>query len=61
MRAIVLTSKVVCEPSGAVSGAGYLAYADRFGAGPVVAIVSGGNVDPGLLADVLGERPQYAG
>ena len=61
MRAIVLTSKVVCEPSGAVSGAGYLAYADRFGAGPVVAIASGGNVDPGLLADVLGEQPQYAG
>ncbi|MDQ3485824.1 MAG: threonine/serine dehydratase [Actinomycetota bacterium] len=58
MRATILTSKVVCEPSGAVSVAGYLAYAERFGAGPAVAIVSGGNVDPDLLVDVLGERPQ---
>lgn len=53
MRAVVLEVKLVCEPSGAVAVAGYLEHADTRGAGPAVAIVSGGNVDPALLVDVL--------
>lgn len=55
MRTTVMESKVVCEPSGAVSVAGYLSAAGRFADGAAVAIVSGGNVDPALLVDVLAE------
>jgi len=53
MRAVVLDAKVVAEPSGAVAVAGYLAHHDVLGPGPAVAIISGGNVQPALLRDVL--------
>ncbi len=53
MRSIVLGAKLVCEPSGAVAVAGYLAHPEVVAEGPAVAIVSGGNVEPALLADVL--------
>lgn len=53
MRRVALEAKLVAEPSGAVSVAGSLRYADRFAAGPAVAVVSGGNVEPALLRDVL--------
>ncbi|MGI8576823.1 MAG: threonine ammonia-lyase [Nocardioidaceae bacterium] len=58
MRRVALEAKVVAEPSGAVAVAGSLRYADRFAAGPVVAVVSGGNVEPAVLREVLGERAQ---
>lgn len=54
MRSTILEAKLVCEPSGAVAVAGYLAHADRIGAGPAVAVLSGGNVEASLLRDVLG-------
>jgi threonine dehydratase len=53
------TVRLVAEPSGAVAPAAWLHGADRlreqFGLhdGPVVAVVSGGNLDPNLLADAL--------
>ncbi len=54
MRAIVATTRLVPEPSGAVAAAGLLFHAHEL---PVyhkaVAVVSGGNVDPALLAEVL--------
>lgn len=53
MKAVLLDAKVVAEPSGAVAVAGYSAYAESLPAGPAVAVVSGGNVDPALLAEVL--------
>jgi threonine dehydratase len=53
MRRIVLDDKLVCEPSGAVSVAGYLADLRRT-SGLSVAVVSGGNVEPRLLAEVVG-------
>jgi threonine dehydratase len=53
MRAVVLDARVVCEPSGAVGVAGFLAHSEVVGAGPAVAVVSGGNVSPDLLAEVL--------
>jgi threonine dehydratase len=53
MRRLVLDEHLVCEPSGAVAAAGFLRYADRLPDGPAVAVVSGGNVDPALLADVV--------
>jgi len=57
MRRIVVESRLVCEPSGAVAVAGYLRYAERLGQGPTVAVVSGGNVEPARLADVLTRTP----
>ena len=48
-------SQQVAEPSGAVSTAAYL-YRD-LPKGRTVAVVSGGNVDPALLAEVLTARP----
>jgi threonine dehydratase len=56
MRAIVAATRLVPEPSGAVSTAALLFHAHEL---PVyrkaVAVVSGGNVDPALLAQVLTE------
>ncbi len=56
MRAIVTTARLVPEPSGAVAAAALLFHAAEL---PVykkaVAVISGGNVDPVLLADVLTE------
>lgn len=55
MRVLALGSRLVAEPSGAVAVA-----AHRAGVAPAaastVAVVSGGNVDPGLFASILSER-----
>ncbi|MGH9598642.1 MAG: threonine ammonia-lyase [Terracidiphilus sp.] len=56
MRAIVATTRLVPEPSGAVTTAALLFHADELPAyRKAVAVVSGGNVDPRLLAEVLTE------
>ena len=56
MRAIVAATRLVPEPSGAVATAALLFHARQLPAyRKAVAVVSGGNVDPGLLADVLTE------
>ncbi len=52
MRRLALEAKVVAEPAGAAAFAAWERYRERFEP-PVVAVVSGGNVDPGLLAEVL--------
>jgi threonine dehydratase len=56
MRAIVTTARLVPEPSGAVAAAALLFHSGEL---PeyrnAVAIVSGGNVDPCMLAQVLNE------
>jgi threonine dehydratase len=56
MRAIVATTRLVPEPSGAVTTAALLFHSSRL---PLyktaVAVVSGGNVDPRQLAEVLTE------
>lgn len=53
MRRIVVEERLVCEPSGAVAVAGCLEHPDVLGRGPAVAVLSGGNVDPALLANVV--------
>lgn len=57
MRAIVTSSRLLPEPSGAVAAAALLFHADQL---PpyrcAAAIVSGGNVAPEMLAEVLTER-----
>ena len=56
MRAIVNSARIVPEPSGAVSSAALLFHAAQLPPYKnAVAIVSGGNVDPELLARVLTE------
>jgi threonine dehydratase len=56
MRAIVAATRLVPEPSGAVSTAALLFHAQQLpDYRKAVAVVSGGNVDPALLAQVLTE------
>ena len=49
----MLECKLVCEPSGAVSVAGFLEHTQLAGRGVAVAVVSGGNVEPSVLRDLL--------
>lgn len=51
MALVTARSRVVAEPTGALAVAAFLAEPERFGA--TVAVVSGGNVDPALLAEAL--------
>jgi len=53
MRTLATRSRLVAEPSGAAATAAYLTHRDRLPEGPVVAVLSGGNVAPDLLARVL--------
>ena len=56
MRAIVAQARIVPEPSGAVTSAALLFHRAELPAfKTAVAVVSGGNVDPVLLAEVLTE------
>ncbi len=57
MRAIVSVARLVPEPSGAVSVAALLFHAGELPSyRKAVAVVSGGNVAPEMLAEVVGER-----
>ncbi|MFG1942300.1 threonine/serine dehydratase [Nonomuraea sp. NPDC048826] len=51
MRHLALAGRLVAEPSGAVATAAHLA--GKLPGGRTVALLSGGNVDPALLRDVL--------
>ncbi len=56
MRAIVTTARLVPEPSGAVAAAALLFHAAELPAyRKAVAVISGGNVDPKALSEVLTE------
>jgi threonine dehydratase len=56
MRAIIAATRLVPEPSGAVSTAALLFHGDQLPAfRKAVAVLSGGNVDPVMLANVLTE------
>jgi threonine dehydratase len=58
MRRMVLETRLVPEPSGAVSLAAYLFHRPELPDRDLaVAVVSGGNVDPTLLADILRNEP----
>jgi threonine dehydratase len=50
---LVLEGRLVVEPSGAVATAAYLFRRDALPGGRTVAVVSGGNVDPAVLAAVI--------
>jgi threonine dehydratase len=56
MRAIAAATRLVPEPSGAVAAAALLFHAQELPTySSAVAVVSGGNVDPALLAQILTE------
>lgn len=54
MRRLAYGSRLVVEPSGAVAVAAYLSCTPTRRLGRTVAVVSGGNVEPALLREVLG-------
>ena len=56
MRFLALRAKLVVEPSGAVAVAALLTAVIQDFPGPVVAVLSGGNVEASLLAKVLAEE-----
>ena len=54
MRRLALRVRLVAEPSGAVTFAAYLFHKEELpDSRRTVAVISGGNVEPGLLAEVL--------
>lgn len=53
---LVQGSRLVVEPSGAVATAAYLFHRDELPAGRTVAVISGGNVEPKVLATALAGR-----
>jgi threo-3-hydroxy-L-aspartate ammonia-lyase len=58
MRRLATQARLVAEPGGAVAVAACLFHPAELPAAAVrVAVLSGGNVDPGLLAEVLGAGP----
>ncbi len=57
MRRAAMTARIVAEPSGAVTFAAWLYHQKELPeAKKAVAVISGGNVEPQLLAQVLGEE-----
>jgi threonine dehydratase len=57
VRRLALEARLVAEPGGAVAVAAcLLRERDLPAAGTRVAVLSGGNIDPALLVDILG-RP----
>lgn len=53
LRVLAFRGKVLAEPSAAVSTAGFLRHGERYAEGPAVAVVSGGNVDPDRMVEIL--------
>jgi threo-3-hydroxy-L-aspartate ammonia-lyase len=53
IRLLALQARLVAEPGGAVAVAACLFHAGELPAGTRVAVVSGGNIDPELLASIL--------
>jgi threonine dehydratase len=46
-------ANLVVEPSGALATAAFLHHRDQFRAGPTVAVITGGNIDPAALVRAL--------
>lgn len=53
VRTLAHKAHLIAEPSGAVAVAAYLFHGDELPDGKTVAVVSGGNLDPKTLADLL--------
>jgi threonine dehydratase len=55
-RVLLREARLVVEPSGAVATAAYLHRRGELPGGRTVAVVSGGNIDPALLAELAGSE-----
>ncbi|HEY9392038.1 MAG TPA: threonine/serine dehydratase [Mycobacteriales bacterium] len=55
VRALALRSRLVAEPSGAVTTAAHLFHGAELPDGPRVAVISGGNIAPAALAALLSD------
>ncbi len=56
VRRLALGSHIVAEPSGAVTTAAFMFRAEQLGdRGKTVAVLSGGNIDPALLSEIVRE------
>lgn len=55
VRTLANKAHLVAEPSGAVTTAAYLFHGDELPSGKTVAVVSGGNLDPKTLVELLSE------
>jgi threonine dehydratase len=53
VRALARQARLVAEPSGATAAAAFLHHPGELPGGRTVAVVSGGNIDPALLAELL--------
>jgi threonine dehydratase len=54
MRHLLFSARIVAEPSGAVTTAAAMFHGREIGAsGTTIAVVSGGNVDPKLLSEIV--------
>jgi threonine dehydratase len=53
VRRLAGDARLIAEPSGAVPLAAFLFHRDEFPAGKTAAIVSGGNISPEMLRDIL--------
>lgn len=56
MRLMAHKARVICEGAGALGLAA--ALTGRLGAGPIVAVVSGGNIDLDRFCEILNESAQ---
>jgi threonine dehydratase len=56
MRFLYTRAKLACEPAGAAAVGAILAGKVSAGDGPIVAVVSGGNADPTVVAGILARR-----
>jgi len=58
VRQIISNARILAEPSGAVTYAAWMFHRDELPASKkTVAVVSGGNIEPQLLAQILSEDP----
>jgi threo-3-hydroxy-L-aspartate ammonia-lyase len=58
VRLLALRARLVAEPGGAASLAAYLFHRDELPQGRrCVAVISGGNIDPALFAEIVAGRP----
>ena len=58
VRRLALDARLIAEPGGAVAVAACLFRRKELpSAGTTVAVLSGGNIDPGMLLDILAGRP----
>ena len=57
MRRLLFSARILAEPSGAVATAAALFHAEELPAsGKIVAVVSGGNIEPQLFSDMMLEK-----